>query len=65
MSEHPKTHSETRRDNESPRVAKKPTPLPKFQLFILLIIQFAEPVTGEQEKKLAIYPYRASAHQPW
>ncbi|KAJ7830289.1 hypothetical protein B0H14DRAFT_3464890 [Mycena olivaceomarginata] len=25
----------------------KPTPIPKFQLFIILLIQFAEPITGE------------------
>ncbi|KAJ6557545.1 major facilitator superfamily multidrug-resistance, DHA1 sub-family [Mycena capillaripes] len=30
----------------------KRTPIPKFQLFILLLIQFAEPVTG-----LVIYPF--------
>jgi hypothetical protein len=30
----------------------RPTPLPKFQLFIILLIQFAEPVTA-----LVIYPF--------
>ncbi|KAF7317541.1 MFS domain-containing protein [Mycena kentingensis (nom. inval.)] len=33
-------------------IAKKPTPIPKMQLFILLVIQFAEPVTA-----LVIYPF--------
>ncbi|KAJ6459165.1 major facilitator superfamily domain-containing protein [Mycena vitilis] len=32
--------------------AKKRTPIPKFQLFILLLVQFAEPTTG-----LVIYPF--------
>lgn len=27
---------------------RKPIPLPKFQLFILLSIQFAEPMTGQR-----------------
>ncbi|KAF8813374.1 major facilitator superfamily multidrug-resistance, DHA1 sub-family [Phlegmacium glaucopus] len=31
---------------------EKPTPLPKFQIFILTLIQFAEPITG-----LVIYPF--------
>ncbi|KAJ7354091.1 major facilitator superfamily domain-containing protein [Mycena albidolilacea] len=30
----------------------KPTPIPKFQLFIILLIQFAEPITA-----LVIYPF--------
>lgn len=30
----------------------KPTPLPKFQLFIVLLIQFGEPITG-----VVIYPF--------
>ncbi|KAJ7116549.1 MFS general substrate transporter [Mycena epipterygia] len=40
------------RDAEGPAVAKKRTPLPKMQVFILLFIQFAEPVTA-----LVIYPF--------
>ncbi|KAJ7737770.1 major facilitator superfamily multidrug-resistance, DHA1 sub-family [Mycena maculata] len=32
--------------------SKKPTPIPKFQVFILLFIQFAEPITA-----LVIYPF--------
>jgi hypothetical protein len=35
-------------ERETP-VPTKRTPLPKFQLFILLLIQFAEPVTGESQ----------------
>ena len=31
---------------------EKPTPLPKFQIFIVLLIQFAEPITG-----VVIYPF--------
>ena len=31
---------------------EKPTPLPKFQLFIIFLIQFAEPITA-----LVIYPF--------
>ena len=31
---------------------EKPTPLPKFQIFIVLLIQFAEPIAG-----LVIYPF--------
>jgi len=31
---------------------EKPTPLPKFQIFIVLLIQFAEPITA-----LVIYPF--------
>jgi len=31
---------------------RRPTPLPKFQLFIVFLIQFAEPVTA-----LVIYPF--------
>ena len=31
---------------------KKPTPLPKFQIFIVSLIQFAEPITA-----LVIYPF--------
>ena len=31
---------------------EKPTPLPKFQLFIIYLIQFVEPITG-----LVIYPF--------
>ena len=31
---------------------EKPTPLPKFEIFIVLLIQFAEPITG-----LVIYPF--------
>ncbi|KAF7312025.1 Major facilitator superfamily multidrug-resistance DHA1 sub-family [Mycena indigotica] len=37
---------------EPQAVAKRRTPLPKFQVFILLFIQFAEPVTA-----LVIYPF--------
>ena len=33
-------------------VAEKPTPLPKFQIFIVLLIQFGEPITA-----LVIYPF--------
>ena len=31
---------------------EKPTPLPKFQIFIVFLIQFAEPITS-----LVIYPF--------
>ena len=31
---------------------ERPTPLPKFQIFIVLLIQFAEPITA-----LVIYPF--------
>jgi len=31
---------------------RRPTPLPKFQLFIIFLIRFAEPVTA-----LVIYPF--------
>ena len=31
---------------------EKPTPLPKFQIFNVLLIQFAEPITA-----LVIYPF--------
>ena len=31
---------------------EKPTPLPKFQIFIVYLIQFAEPITA-----LVIYPF--------
>ena len=31
---------------------EKPTPLPKFQIFIIILIQFAEPITA-----LVIYPF--------
>ncbi|KAJ7772383.1 major facilitator superfamily domain-containing protein [Mycena metata] len=33
-------------------IPKKPTPLPKLQLFLLILIQFSEPVTA-----LVIYPF--------
>ncbi|KAJ7105708.1 major facilitator superfamily multidrug-resistance, DHA1 sub-family [Mycena epipterygia] len=39
-------------DTESVVVAKKRTPLPKLQVFILILIQFSEPVTA-----LVIYPF--------
>lgn len=29
-----------------PNVQESPTPLPKFQLFLLMLVQFAEPVTS-------------------
>ncbi|KAJ7168858.1 major facilitator superfamily multidrug-resistance, DHA1 sub-family [Mycena filopes] len=37
---------------EDPPSANNRTPIPKFQLFILLLLQFAEPMTG-----LVIYPF--------
>jgi hypothetical protein len=37
---------------ESTTHRRKPTPLPKFQLFIVFLIQFAEPVTA-----LVVYPF--------
>ena len=41
-------------DNETIHSAwvEKPTPLPKFQIFIVFLIQFAEPITA-----LVIYPF--------
>jgi hypothetical protein len=39
-------------DEHATHDAEKPTPLPKFQIFIVLLIQFAEPLTG-----LVIYPF--------
>jgi hypothetical protein len=40
-------HDERATDNTG-----KPTPLPKFQIFIVYLIQLAEPITG-----LVIYPF--------
>ena len=44
-----------RREDDAPNAENseiKRTPLPKFQLFIVLLIQFAEPVTAT-----VIYPF--------
>lgn len=38
--------------NELPAPRRKRTPLPKFQLFIVFLIQFAEPITAS-----VIYPF--------
>ncbi|KAJ7470767.1 major facilitator superfamily domain-containing protein [Mycena latifolia] len=48
----PEDAPENQHDAEASVVAKKRTPLPKFQVFILLFIQFAEPITA-----LVIYPF--------
>ena len=40
------------RDEHANRDTGKPTPLPKFQIFIVFLIQFAEPLTG-----VVIYPF--------
>ncbi|KAJ6518019.1 major facilitator superfamily multidrug-resistance, DHA1 sub-family [Mycena vitilis] len=47
-------HDETPSSHNQPETAiqQQRTPIPKFQLFILLLIQFAEPATG-----LVIYPF--------
>ncbi|KAJ6518192.1 major facilitator superfamily domain-containing protein [Mycena vitilis] len=39
-------------DELAPTLPRKPTPLPKLQVLILILIQFAEPVTA-----LVIYPF--------
>ena len=39
-------------DKHANRDTEKPTPLPKFQIFVVLLIQIAEPITG-----LVIYPF--------
>ena len=39
-------------DEHATDETEKPTPLPKFQIFIILLIQFAEPITG-----LVVYPF--------
>ncbi|PPR03542.1 hypothetical protein CVT24_007029 [Panaeolus cyanescens] len=39
-------------DDEFDDTAREPTPLPKFQLFIVLLVQFAEPITA-----VVIYPF--------
>ncbi|KAF9048748.1 major facilitator superfamily multidrug-resistance, DHA1 sub-family [Panaeolus papilionaceus] len=39
-------------DDDFDDSAREPTPLPKFQLFIVLFIQFAEPITA-----VVIYPF--------
>ena len=39
---------------------KKPTPLPKFQLFILLWVQLAEPITSQ-----VIYPFINKVRRRW
>ncbi|KAJ6577532.1 major facilitator superfamily domain-containing protein [Mycena capillaripes] len=44
--------TDTQHDTECSAAARKRTPLPKFQVFILLFIQFAEPITA-----LVIYPF--------
>ncbi|KAJ7082879.1 major facilitator superfamily domain-containing protein [Mycena belliarum] len=46
------TQIQQEHDAEAPAVPKKRTPLPRFQVFILLFIQFSEPVTA-----LVIYPF--------
>ena len=39
-------------DEHATHDTERPTPLPKFQIFIVFLIQFAEPITG-----LVIYPF--------
>jgi len=39
---------------------KKTTPLPKFQLFILLWVQLAEPITSQ-----VIYPFINKVRRRW
>ncbi|KAF7346823.1 MFS domain-containing protein [Mycena sanguinolenta] len=48
-SDNPRSEDATAQDVISPATR---TPIPKFQLFILILIQFAEPMTG-----LVIYPF--------
>ncbi|KAF8813379.1 MFS general substrate transporter [Phlegmacium glaucopus] len=46
-------HTAHDRDNAAIHAAwERPTPLPKFQIFIVILIQFAEPITA-----LVIYPF--------
>jgi hypothetical protein len=45
----PDEETRSQHDERETPVPTKRTPLPKFQLFILLLIQFAEPVTGESQ----------------
>ncbi|KAJ7911448.1 major facilitator superfamily domain-containing protein [Mycena leptocephala] len=46
------TDSETSRNDGNDHVSKRRTPIPKFQVAIVLLIQFAEPITA-----LVIYPF--------
>jgi hypothetical protein len=39
-------------DEHATHDTEKPTPLPKFQIFIVFLIQLAEPITA-----LVIYPF--------
>ncbi|KAF9532651.1 major facilitator superfamily multidrug-resistance, DHA1 sub-family [Crepidotus variabilis] len=51
-SERQQIHEEDESIGSIDETSSKPTPLPKLQLFITLLVQFAEPVTG-----LVIYPF--------
>ncbi|KAF8190229.1 major facilitator superfamily multidrug-resistance, DHA1 sub-family [Mycena galopus ATCC 62051] len=46
------SEDETQVQSHAPMTLARRTPIPKFQLFILLLIQFAEPMTA-----LVIYPF--------
>jgi len=46
------THDTHNHDAAIHSTWEKPTPLPKFQIFIVFLIQFAEPITA-----LVIYPF--------
>jgi hypothetical protein len=41
------TDSETSRNDGNDHVSKRRTPIPKLQVAIVLLIQFAEPITGQ------------------